>query len=310
MRRVLAGLALLTALAALPALAQDRLTVADAQRRAQATHAEARLAALDLRDAAAQVAAARGAFLPRVDLAEGWQRGDLPVYAFGTLLSQGRFAEDNFDVSRLNHPDAVDDFRSVVTVEQTIFDAGLRPGLESARLARDAAAQGARATSQALASTTVEAYGRVLALEALDRAAAAAVSAAQEDATRAGHRRDAGRATDADVLTVEWHLAAMRQREIDTAAELTIARARLNDLVGAPLEAVFVLDPLELPSRRRWRAVRTSGSRASIGRSRRPPSPRPVPPFSRGSSCRPRASGTAHRLAPAKRAGSWARKRA
>jgi outer membrane protein TolC len=79
-------------------------------------------------------------------------------------------------------------------------------------------------------------------LDALGRAARAAVLAAERDAKRARDRQDVGRATAADVLSLEVHVAGMREREIETAAEARIARARLNDLVGAPLDTVFALD--------------------------------------------------------------------
>jgi outer membrane protein TolC len=69
----------------------------------------------------------------------------------------------------------------------------------------------------------VNTYGRALLLDALGRAARAAVVAAERDVKRARDRQDVGRATG---------------------AEADVARARLNDLVGAPLDTVFVLDAM------------------------------------------------------------------
>jgi outer membrane protein TolC len=97
-------------------------------------------------------------------------------------------------------------------------------------------------TEQDLAAGATEAYGRVLLLDALTGAAHAAVAAADQDVRRARDRHDVGTATQADVLSLEVHAAAMREREIQTTAEVGVARARLNELIGAPLDAVFVLD--------------------------------------------------------------------
>jgi outer membrane protein TolC len=89
-----------------------------------------------------------------------------------------------------------------------------------------------------------ESYGRVLRAESAGRAAESAVQAAQEDVVRAERRRDAGMATDADVLSLVVHLADMRQRAIQASGDAAIARAELNRLVGAPVaRAVVAQEP-------------------------------------------------------------------
>ena len=84
---------------------------------------------------------------------------------------------------------------------------------------------------------TVDAYGRILLFEALANAARAGVEAATEDARRARDRYEVGTATQADVLSIDVHAAAMRERDIQARTEAAIARARLNDLIGSPLDA-------------------------------------------------------------------------
>ena len=86
------------------------------------------------------------------------------------------------------------------------------------------------------------AYGAVLTTEAATRAAGAAVDAATADVELARNRRDAGAVTDADVLQLQVHLARMREQQIRDAANATVARARLNQLLGEPLDAAFALD--------------------------------------------------------------------
>jgi outer membrane protein TolC len=234
---------LLAAMAAsAPAAAQDPLTIGDAMARARAGHPAARAAAAVEREADQRIAEARAGYLPRADVSESWQRGNQPVFVFGTILSQRRFAAENFAIAALNHPDAVSNLRSAFTIEQPVYDAGLtRLAVQGAEIGRDAARAGRARAEQDLALAAAQAYARVVQLESTSRAADSAVEAAARDLERARDRRDAGLVTEADVLSVEVHLALMRQHQVQTAGELRVARAQLNEAIGAPLDAAFAV---------------------------------------------------------------------
>jgi len=58
----------------------------------------------------------------------------------------------------------------------------------------------------------------------------------------AGNRRDAGRVTDADVLQLDVYLALTQAQQVQAASDERVARARLNQLMGEPLSAIFSLD--------------------------------------------------------------------
>lgn len=251
MRPIALSLLVVAGLVVSPARAQTRLTLADAMARARAESPAARAAASAAREAAWRVPQVRAGYLPRVDLLETWQRGNHPVFVFSSRLAQRRFGLANFAVDALNRPDPVDNLRTALTVEQTIWDGGLtRLEVERARLGREAAAAGRDRAGQDLALAAAEAYTRVLAADAALGAARAAVEAAEADLARARHRRDAGLATEADVLAVEVHLAEMREGAIRAQADAEIARASLNAAIGAPLDAAFELDaavPPETP---------------------------------------------------------------
>lgn len=251
MRSRVLPLVVMTGLAAPPAAGQPRLTLADAMTRARTESPAARSAASAAREAALRVPQARAGYLPRVDAIEAWQRGTHPVFVFSSLLAQRRFTAAHFAIDALNHPDPVDNLRTALTVEQTIWDGGLTQlAVERARLAHEVAELGRERTGQELALAAAEAYTAVLAADATLRAARAAVEAAEGDLARARHRRDAGLATDADVLAVEVHLAEMREGAIRALADADVARATLNAAIGAPLDATFELEaalPAESP---------------------------------------------------------------
>ena len=55
-------------------------------------------------------------------------------------------------------------------------------------------------------------------------------------------RRDAGRATDADVLQLDVSVARTLEQHVQALSDERIARAQLNRLMGEPLSAMFTLD--------------------------------------------------------------------
>jgi outer membrane protein len=240
--------ALTVLLWAAPVLAQSPLSLPEAIARAQAHNPDARRAELAEREAAARLDQARAGYLPSIDAVESWQRSNQPVFVFGALLTQRRFTADRFAVEALNHPGAVNNLRLGVSVDQAVFDPSRRAGVRGATLGREMAAAARELVAQDLAAAVTQLYGAVLAADAATRAASAAIDSATADLALAQNRRDAGAATEADVLRVQVHLAQAREQRIRRGADVTIARARLNQALGEPLDASFTLDATPAPA--------------------------------------------------------------
>lgn len=228
---------------AVPAAAQTPLTLADAIARARAQNPDARSSAAAEREAAQRIAQARAGYWPKVDVAESWQRGNQPVFVFSSLLAQRQFTAADFALGALNHPDALDNYRTAVTVEQPLFDGVARANMTVARIGHEMAGATRQMVDHDLAASVTAAYGRALAAAGARRSADAAVDTARTDRELAGNRRDAGLVTDADVLQIDVHLSRTREWQIVAASDERIARAQLNQLIGAPLSEAFLLDP-------------------------------------------------------------------
>jgi outer membrane protein TolC len=219
-------------------------------KRAQGQTVDARALASTIDEADARVQGAQSGFWPRVDLTETVQRGNDPVFAFSSLLSQRRFTAANFAIPSLNHPDPITNTRTAIGIEQPIYDAGSTGlGVEAAKLGRDMAAVAREAGEQDLAFRAAHAFVRVLQLEAAVRATDAAVAAAESDHQRARARRDVGLVTEADVLAVDVHLADMHQRQIAARGDLAVARIQLAEAIGRPLTESLTLVRPPPPSR-------------------------------------------------------------
>ena len=200
-------------------------------------------------EARAQQEAVSRAWLPHVNLDEGWQRGNQPVFAFGSLLAQRRFTEADFAVQSLNNPTPLSNYRGAVVLRESIFDAGDARARAATATATTALASAAyRQTTLDTAAAVAQAYGNAIVADADARAAAAAIEAATHDIARAEARRDAGMATSADVLSLKVHLAEMQAREIAARGDGRIARATLNRLIGASLDADWEIVQPAIPT--------------------------------------------------------------
>jgi outer membrane protein len=237
---------------AAPLWAQDALSLRDAVRVALRENQSVAAAAAGIRASMTHTAEVRAGKLPKVDYAESFTRSDNPVFVFSSLLTQHQFGPDNFAIGTLNRPDSLNDFQSVVSLDQPLYDGGqARHAAKSAELSVQMSAEERRGAEMAVIAGVVRAYfGAVLAAESL-RTAEQALRSAEADLKRAQDVRAAGLSTDVDVLSIRVHLASVTEQRIQRAADLDVARARLNDAMGLPLDApaalTTALEPLDAP---------------------------------------------------------------
>jgi outer membrane protein TolC len=194
-----------------------------------------------------QVSVARSAFLPRLDFEESFTRGNDPVFAFGTLLRQGRFTEENFAIDKLNHPDPLNNFQSRLGVSQVVFEGGRNwLAYSEAKLGSEVAGEQRRSAEMGIILEAVRAYFGVQVGRENLAVMRAAVLAAQADLKRAEALKEAGMATEADVLSIRVHAAGLEARRISAENDLRLLKAGLNRVMGRPLDAAFELStPLE-----------------------------------------------------------------
>jgi outer membrane protein TolC len=238
---------------AVPLLAQDSLSLREAARLALRENKAIAATNAGMRASAARIDEARAGKLPKLNYSESFSRSDNPVFVFSSLLTQHQFGVENFNIGPLNRPDSLNNFQSLLTVDQPLYDAGqTRNAVKSADLSRQMTGEEQRRTQmQVIAGVVRTYYGAVLAAESL-KTAEQALKSAEADLTRAESVRTAGMSTDVDVLSIRVHLAAVTEQRIQRAADLDVAKSALNDALGLPLDTAHVLStllsPLDLPN--------------------------------------------------------------
>jgi outer membrane protein TolC len=235
------SIGVLAILLAAPAQAQEVLTLPEATQQALTHHAGLRAAQAEVAERDARMSEARAGWFPRISVTETWQRGDQPVFVFSSLLAARQFTAASFTIDALERPDAIGFHRTSVVFQQPLFDGRLHADVERARLMRDAARLTLDESRATLAATTAETYGRIVVAHATHHAIDSALEAGRADRARAAARRDAGMATDADVLALDAHVAALAQQAIQADADEVIARASLNRLMGSPVTRTYLV---------------------------------------------------------------------
>lgn len=222
----------------LPAFAQGPLTIQEAVRTALEQHPSIEATAARVEAAGTRIKQARSGYLPKLNYQESFARSNNPVFVFSSLLTQGQFTQANFDLGKLNRPEFLNNFQSQLTLDQVVYDAGqTKNRTRSAALGKSIADEQGRAVRMNVIANVVRTYhGAVLAAESL-KVAEEAVRSAEADLKRAEAVREAGMSTDADVLSIRVHLAAMRGQMIRRGYEADVAVSALNEALGLPLEA-------------------------------------------------------------------------
>jgi outer membrane protein len=230
------------ALAAPSLLSQETLTLRQAVD--LALHSNPLVAAADAgeKEAEARIHQAHSGYLPRLQFSESLQRGNNPVFVFSSLLTQHQFSDANFAIGSLNRPDAMSNYQSQLTVEQVVFDARQTSRtVEAARFTRQIAGEDTRRSHSDITLNVLRAYFGVALAEKNLEVARQSVDSARADLERAEFIYQSGRSTQADVLAVRVHLAAMQEQRIRASNDLAVTRAALNDALGVSLDCTFEL---------------------------------------------------------------------
>lgn len=239
-------LLLLTGAMENPALAQAQmgpsadLSLGEAVKLALEKHPALRAASHQAAAAATGIDQARAGFLPRVDFSEGITRSNNPVYAFGSLLNQGRFTQADFAVDTLNHPDPISNWRTNIGGSVPLFVGGRNLlGYQQAQISHEAAERGRARTEQEIIYGVVRAYYAILLSQEARTTVDASVRTAEANLAAAQARYESGVVVASDALAARVRLARLKQEAIAAANQVALDRAALNDAIGVDLDQSY-----------------------------------------------------------------------
>jgi len=185
----------------------------------------------------AELSEAQSDRLPSLTATGNFTRSNNPVFVFGSLLEQGEFGPSNFAINSLNHPDALNNFRSSLTLRFPVFDQrATKTRIATARIRQQQADHQTNLVEQRIRFEVIKTYYGVLLAQAKLKVAEDAVKTADADVKRARDLVESGVAVLSDLLAARVQLSQFRQEEIQLSGELVTAVAALNVALGLPIE--------------------------------------------------------------------------
>ena len=185
----------------------------------------------------AELSEAQSGRLPSLIATGNFTRSNNPVFVFGSLLEQGQFGAANFAIDSLNHPDALNNFRSSLTLRFPVFDQrATKTRIATAQIRQQQADLQTNLVEQRLRFEVIKTYYGILLAQAKLKVAEEAVRTAEADVKRARDLVESGVAVLSDLLAARVQLSQFRQEEIQLRGEVATAVAALNAALGLPIE--------------------------------------------------------------------------
>ncbi|HEX6851996.1 MAG TPA: TolC family protein [Candidatus Polarisedimenticolaceae bacterium] len=221
------------------ARAQQPLSLDEAVRVALDHNPALRASAEEAEAARSRLDQAKAARYPRLDLSQGFTRGNNPVYAFSSLLLQQRFTAAHFALPGLNAPAPIDNLQTRLEGRMLLFDSrrtalrvsGAEALLSAARLETEQ-------ERQDLILRVVRTYYAVVVSREHLAAATETLRSAEANERRIRTMVEAGEVVPSDLLSAQVQRAQMRERVIRAQNALDLARLALGHEMGLGTDAL------------------------------------------------------------------------
>lgn len=224
------------------AVSPDSLTFENAYHKILAYYPRLKSQKAKIEEAVAEKFSAYAALLPKVQGISSVTTGDDPVYVFGSLLKQERFAANNFALSSLNTPGHLTNFNFTLQAEVPIFNAfqtisrirGSRFSIQSEKSDHELI----KMESSLLA---LESYLKALLAKENLKMAKEVETQALDDLKQAQELKDKGMVLGADFYAAKMMMSEIKQMNHELDRDEQVARILLNILMGEPAEASYIL---------------------------------------------------------------------
>jgi outer membrane protein TolC len=249
MKRIVmvAFVALSVSLLSVPAAGEEAMSLQEAVRTAMENNHDLRAFGNSVSAQQEDIGIARSSLLPKITFEERFMRTTNPTYAFMAKLNQERFTQQDFDISSLNSPRAVNDFQTSFSFEQPLFARKAYVGLDMARTEFTAKKEDYTRKQQEIALKVVHSYLMVLTAKEYVTVSEKAVEDRKEHLRIAELRYSNGLGLYSDTLRASTALTDAEQKLVSAQKNLDVAKRALGLLLGKTEPVETVSERLEIP---------------------------------------------------------------
>lgn len=187
--------------------------------------------------------------LPGLFFEERVLRTNNPTYAFMAKLNQERFTARDFELDRLNNPDAVTDYQTSLSFEQPLFVPKAYIGFGLAKKEAVAKEGDLKRKREEIAFLVVRAYLDIQTAADFVRVADRAAADIREHLRLAELRYQNGLGLYSDVLRASTSVTEAEQKQVTARKNLAVAERALGLLLSIPGEVGAGTDRPEIPLR-------------------------------------------------------------
>lgn len=216
-----------------------KLSLRDAMSMALENNSQIKAARFNSQAASHGIDSANSRYWPAVSFEETLAASNSPTNTFMMKLDEGRFTQNDFQISSLNNPSAAHDFKTALSIQQPLFVPSLAPLKELAVKDAQKSELELEAARQGMAFQVFQKYLEILKDDAQVKAADKAVADARENMRLATVRTASGVGLRSDELRSRTHLSSVEQQNISAYNNLTLARMKLALLIGLPEDQMF-----------------------------------------------------------------------
>lgn len=208
---------------------------------------------------------ARSYLLPKLSIEGRYLRTNNPGYAFMSKLNQERITARDFDPETLNHPEAINDYQSSISIEQPVFSKKAFVGLAMSRIEAQAKEEELKRKREEIALEVVRAGLNILSAKEFMNVARQGVKDAEEHLRVADLRYKNDLGQYADSLRASTALTEAKQKLNIAQKNVNLARRGL-ELLLATAEPLDVKDNsfYDLPVRELTFYTKTADTRGDL----------------------------------------------
>jgi outer membrane protein len=218
---------------------ERKVTVIEAVRAALADNHELKAQKSSTEAQEKDIGIARSYLLPKISVEERYFRTTNPGWAFMSKLNQERIEQKDFNPDLLNHPDAINDYQSSLTVEQPLYIKKALIGLDMSRTESRAKGVELNRKREDVAFHVVKTCLLIVSAKRYVHAVEQGVEDAREHQRVAALRYKNGLGQYADTLRTATALTEARQKRNIADKNVSLAKRSLG-LLLATTESVDV----------------------------------------------------------------------